>query len=267
MSLYVEETGTPGAPTILFVHGVGASGWMWWQQTPAFTDFHCLNVDLPGHGKSSHIPWMSFADTAQQVAEVIKARATNGKAHVVGLSLGGHVALLLLEHHTALVERAIVSGVTAEPMANPHLLRPQIWLMGIMKQRWVASRQAKALGLPPEIQSAFVENLSLMTMKTYRTVMEEALYYRVSSGLQQVKVPTLMTAGSTESDGILKAVGVISHMMPNAQGRLAEGGKHGWNVQLPALFNAMVRAWIEETPLPDRLKPSLQLQREISAFL
>ena len=58
MSLYVQETGTPGAPTVVFLHGVGTSGWMWEKQIAALTDFHCLNVDLPptaGYGKKGFI--------------------------------------------------------------------------------------------------------------------------------------------------------------------------------------------------------------------
>ena len=72
MSLYVDETGTPGAASIVFLHGIGASGWMWTLQTAALADFHCLNVDLPGHGKSNQIPWVSLADTAEQLAAVIR---------------------------------------------------------------------------------------------------------------------------------------------------------------------------------------------------
>ena len=43
-------------------------------------------------------------------------------------------------------------------------------------------------------------------------------------------------------------------MMPNAQGRLAPGLGHGWNVEAPDLFNAMVRAWITGRPLPGQLQ-------------
>jgi pimeloyl-ACP methyl ester carboxylesterase len=255
MSLYVEESGTRGAPSILFLHGVGASGWMWWQQTPAFADFHCLNVDLPGHGKSNHVAWVSLKDTARQIAVLIEARATNGQAHVVGLSLGGYITLLLLEHYTAHVQRAVISGVTATQMPNRVLLGPQIWMMSIMKKRWFATRQAKALKLPEALQIAFTENLAAMSIETYRRIMEEAIDFEVSPDLRQVQVPTLLTAGSTESPSILQAVEVISAMMPQAEGRVAEGGRHGWNVQLPDLFNAMVRAWVSDHPLPAELVP------------
>jgi len=108
MELYVEETGKIGAPSIVFLHGVGTSSWMWWRQVESFLDFHCLNVDLPGHGKSIHVPWISLSDTANQIATLIMSRATNGQAHLVGLSLGAYIGLILLKQHASLVDSAIL---------------------------------------------------------------------------------------------------------------------------------------------------------------
>lgn len=254
MPLYVEETGTQGAPSIIFLHGVGASGWMWWRQIAALSDFHCLNVDLPGHGKSHQVPWVSLGDTAQQIADLLQARATHGRAHVIGLSLGGHIALELLEHDSEVLNRAVISGVTAAPMPNRHLLNPQIWMMSLMRRRWVANRQARALGLPPREQAAFTDNLLAMSMQSYRRILEEVVVYQVPPAFQQVHVPTLITAGGRETDIILQAVEVISNLLPKGQGCIAPGVRHGWNVEAPDLFNAMVRAWITEAPLPRGLQ-------------
>jgi pimeloyl-ACP methyl ester carboxylesterase len=254
MTLYVEESGTAGAPSIVFLHGIGASGWMWWKQTAALADYHCLNVDLPGHGKSHAEKWVSLADTAEQVAGIIRERGRNGKAHVVGLSMGGYVTLVLMERHAGLVERAIVSGVTAEPMPNGRWLQAQVWMIGAMrKSRRILETQARTLQVPPEKQAEFMENLRVMPMETYRTIMEEAVEYRASGGLAQVKTPTLVVAGSRETEIIVNAVGVIARMMPNGAGRLAPGVRHGWNVEAPELFNAMIRAWIEGEALPAAL--------------
>ena len=114
--------------------------------------------------------------------------------------------------------------------------------------------QAKFLHLPPHAQAAFTENLLAMSMQTYRRILEEAVEFQVPSALQQVDIPTLITAGGKESKIILQAVDVISNIMPNAQGRTAPGLGHGWNVEAPDLFNAMVRAWISSAPLPAGLK-------------
>jgi pimeloyl-ACP methyl ester carboxylesterase len=255
MSLYVQETGRQGAPSIVFLHGVGASGWMWYPQIAALSDYHCLNVDLPGHGKSNPIEWISFADTADQVAVLIRERAINRQAHVVGLSLGGHVALVLMERHPDMVDRAIISGVTAEPMPNRWLLKPQLWLTTILfQQQWYVNRLAKSLA--PDAQSALKENLQAMSMDTYRRVYEEASEFNVPQALRTSTTPTLITAGGRESNIILQAVEVISKLMPNGQGWIAPGVGHGWNLEASGLFSAMIRAWVNNTPLPSGLRPA-----------
>lgn len=251
VSLYVNETGLRGAPSIVFLHGVGTSGWMWEKQIVALADFHCLNVDLPGHGKSNNVTWVSLADTADQIAELIQARSTGGRAHVVGLSLGAYIALVLLERHANLVDHVVISGVTAVPMPNRALLNPQLWLMSfLLKRRWFVNMEARSLHLPPDMHSAFVKNLLDMSMDAYRRIWQEVVDFHVPQSLRLVDIPTLITAGGRESKIITQTVDVIPKIMPNAQGRLAPRLGHGWNVEGSDLFNAMVRAWITDTPLP-----------------
>lgn len=254
MTLHVEETGKPEAPSIVFMHGIGASGWMWYPQIAALSNYHCMNVDLPGHGKSNQVEWVSFADVADQVAALIRERATSGRAHVVGLSLGGYVVLVLLERHPDVVDRAIISGVTAEPMPNRWLLKPQLWLTtALFRREGYVKRLAKSLA--PNAQAAFIENLRAMSMEAYRRIYEEAAEFHVPQALRSSNTPTLITAGGRESRIIIEAVEAISKLMPQGQGRLAPGLGHGWNLEAPDLFSAMIRAWINNAPLPGGLRP------------
>jgi len=253
--MYVHETGTPNAPSVIFLHGIGTSSWMWWLQTEALTHFHCITIDLPGHGKSNHIAWESLADTANRIAKVIKERATNNQAHVVGLSLGGYIALVMLQHHANMLNRVIISGVTIDPMPNRSLLNPQLWLLSFLFQRrWFLNMQARALHLPSSAEIAFIENLQAMSMKTYRKIAEEVVDFRIPSSLSQVNNPTLVVAGGNESKIIIQSVYGIPKIMPNAQGWFAPQLGHGWNVESPTLFNAMVQAWVNDNPLPVQLQ-------------
>ena len=52
MSLFLRESGPVSAPTIVFLHGGGVSGWSWQSQIEAFPDYHLLVPDLPEHGRS-----------------------------------------------------------------------------------------------------------------------------------------------------------------------------------------------------------------------
>ncbi len=107
MSLFYEEYGPSTAPTIVFLHGGGVSGWMWRPQIDHFKeDYHCLVPDLPEQGKSTDGTPFSIQNSAEQIAELIKNHAHDGKAHVVGLSAGAQVVVALLHHTPECVDRA-----------------------------------------------------------------------------------------------------------------------------------------------------------------
>jgi pimeloyl-ACP methyl ester carboxylesterase len=51
--LYFESFGNKDLPTIVFLHGGGAAGWMWKKQVEALSNrYHCLVPDLPEQGQS-----------------------------------------------------------------------------------------------------------------------------------------------------------------------------------------------------------------------
>ena len=82
--------------------------------------------DLPGHGRSNHLPWSSLDDTARQVAELIEGRVPARRAHVVGLSLGGVVAHRLLAHRLELLDRVVIDGAGVLPARSVGL-----WKLGM----------------------------------------------------------------------------------------------------------------------------------------
>jgi pimeloyl-ACP methyl ester carboxylesterase len=105
----------PPLPTIVFLHGTRLTGASWAPQLADLgADFHCLAPDLAGHGSAAHVPF-TLDGAAERVAELIANEATDGRAIVVGLSLGGYVAMDLASRWPDRVRGLVVSGATAEP--------------------------------------------------------------------------------------------------------------------------------------------------------
>lgn len=122
MTLVAAEAGERGAPAVVLLHGAGVSGWMWARQAAALAgDLHLLIPDLPGHGRSNQLPWTSIADTAAMITELVAARTEDGRAHVVGLSLGGYVGLHLAAT-ASWPTGLIVSGSSVLPFPHPRLI-------------------------------------------------------------------------------------------------------------------------------------------------
>ena len=80
MSMSYEIYGPEKAPTILFLHGGGISGWMWHNQVEALSaDYRCIVPDLPEHGKSINEGILSIAADGEGGKRQPAHRANRGK--------------------------------------------------------------------------------------------------------------------------------------------------------------------------------------------
>ncbi len=101
---------------MVFLHGTRLTGGEWTAQLAALGDaFHCLAPDLAGHGTAAGIPF-TLDDAARRIADLIEHEAHGGQAVVVGLSLGGYVAMAVAAGWPDRVAGIAISGATAEPV-------------------------------------------------------------------------------------------------------------------------------------------------------
>lgn len=111
-----HPAGTADAPAIVFVHGTRLTGSFWAVQQAALGgEFRTFAPDLPAHGLRAAERFTLDA-AADVVAATIRAEAAGGRAVVVGLSLGGYVAMTLAAREPGLVRGLVVSGASAEPV-------------------------------------------------------------------------------------------------------------------------------------------------------
>ena len=102
-------------PTIVFLHGTRLTGAEWAAQVAALGDeFLCLAPDLPGHGTAADIAF-TVEVAAERVIALIEREATAGRAILVGLSLGGYVAMDVAARRPDLVLGLAIAGASAEP--------------------------------------------------------------------------------------------------------------------------------------------------------
>lgn len=232
--------------SIVFLHGAGVTGWMWDAQVAALTDYHCIAVDLLGHGLSHRIRWESLDVAADLVADIIRATAHGDRSAIVGLSLGGDVGLRLLARHPELIEAAVLTGVVAQPVhwAVRWLQHAAAPLVG---WRIFQGATATAMGLKGHRRAAFLRGVPPMRTDDYRAIIDEIFSGVSLAGLEAVQTPTLVLAGSKELAVARASTAIVASAMPGAAARIVPGVGHIWNVEAPELFTRTVRAWIERT--------------------
>lgn len=240
-----QETEIRESEPILFIHGLGASRWMWWQQEAAFQDYQAILVDLPGHGKSVSTPWVSLADTAKGIARhVIHGR----RVHLVGISLGGHVALELAKHYPENVLSIWITGITVKPIPYRFLLKLQSrWVQrGLRNERYLEDLAERHFRLPRHKTADFIANYQLLTPETYEAIWNEIMRFHLDASYKVITAPCFIAAGEKESARIRESVEVVPQILPNAAGKIIPGAQHDWPVQNAQRFNSLLKEWLDQ---------------------
>jgi len=253
--LAVREAGAAGAPSVVLLHGVGNNGSMWTDLMAGLPARHCLAPDLPGHGKSRSVAWTSRSETARLVADLIEERC-GGTAHVVGLSLGGSVALELLATRPELLDHVIVDGCTAvrSPLEGPMKIGVSA-ISPFLRFALVARLVGRAFGVNPgRPLDAFVTQMQAVDSRSFRRAFADANDVSITAGLLAAPCRTLFVAGERELKHVRASNRLLADHMPHAEARMMPGANHGWGpAQFPDVHLRMVAAWIADRQLPAEL--------------
>lgn len=110
-------TRTTGRSSLVFVHGTRLTGAAWAPQRARLGDrYRIVTPDLPGHGTRADEPF-TLERAGEVVADALAAeRDASGRRPVlIGLSLGGYVAMDLLARRPDLAAGLVIAGASAEP--------------------------------------------------------------------------------------------------------------------------------------------------------
>lgn len=109
-----EVDGPPGAPTVLLLHGLVASGGLNWFQVfrPLSRRFRVVAIDHRGHGRGIR-SWRRFrlTDCADDAAALLDELGIE-QAILAGYSMGGPVAQLMWQRHREKVAGMVLSATS-----------------------------------------------------------------------------------------------------------------------------------------------------------
>jgi len=171
IQLHATEQGS-GFPLIL-LHGNGESAEYFSNQMDCFArSFHVIALDTRGHGQTPRgdAPF-TLDQFAQDLLEFMDARQIE-KAHLLGFSDGGNIALLFALHHPERVERLILNGANLSPKGVKKGIQLSVVLgyeaacaLSQIDRRAVAKREMLGLMVnQPNIDPAELSRLPMPTL-------------------------------------------------------------------------------------------------------
>ncbi len=243
--LHYTERGR-GAP-LLFVHGLGSSSRDWAAQVEDFAKrYRVLRVDLRGHGRSERGegPY-SIAQFAREVAVLLRKHA-HGPAHVVGLSMGGMVALELAASAPRLLRSLVVVNSVAD--MRLHSWR-DVWFyvsrrlaVQALGMRRVGRLLARQLFVKPDqgaLRRTLVERWAGTDKQAYLWSMDAIMQWSVADRLHRIDTPTLLVSSDEDYTPVAEKR-QIRAQMPRAELAVVHDARHALPVERPAAFNAVV---------------------------
>ncbi|MDA1001716.1 MAG: alpha/beta hydrolase [bacterium] len=195
-------------PPLLLISGTGHDRSLWGSQYPVFArEFRCIHFDNRGVPPSSvPPPGYSLADMADDAAAVLDAAGV-GKAHVMGFSMGGHIAQQLVLRHP---QKVMSLGIHHTWSRNSPRLEAFQSYRKVLAERGDRETLAEIsiLGLfshdyynahPDEMakkKKALIE--SSPPMEGWIGQLDACLKGDVSDQIHKIKVPTLVTASKRD---------------------------------------------------------------------
>lgn len=246
-----------GGPTLLFLHGVGGNASNWSAQLARFAPrYRAAAWDARGYGETGGavLRFEQFADDAAAVIATLGA-----PAHVVGLSMGGRIALDLVHRHSASVRSLTLADTSA---GSPETASPgkvaaflELRLKPLVEEGKTPADIAEGIvaaiagpNISAEAREALLESHRRLHTAGYVAAMRAVTAFTAFPPFESVAVPTLVLTGSEDRVAPPAHSRHMAARIPGARFVELPGAGHISNIEAPDAFNAALEAFLDSLP-------------------
>lgn len=257
--LYYEILGQ-GHPLVL-IHGGYMDRRMWDDQFHTFSQYYrVIRYDVRGFGKSQ-LPQVPYSDR-QDLYELLNSLGVE-KTYLLGLSLGGMIAIDFTLEHPDMVDALILVG-SPVPGFPLELLYTQEQLEQL-RSRWAAFAQASKERNLPAMVDALMQDPTLVPSPKYPAARERVrnnlseysfvwvldpapkqdLEPSAYERLTEIQVPTLIVMGARDDSRLFKDANKLERDIVGARRVTISETHHMPNMEKPEEFNTLVLDFLD----------------------
>ncbi|MFC4055919.1 alpha/beta fold hydrolase [Actinomadura syzygii] len=260
--LRVNQTGTPGAPALLFLHGSGpgvtaASNWR--EVIEGLGDtFHCIAPDILGFGDSSYPDPQPKGFKAQAevridaLFQLVDALGLE-KVVLVGNSMGGMYSLRMAQLRPELIEGIILMGSGGMPglEPTPELIKlityfddPTVEAMADLLIQFVHDKGA----FGDTVEKVAAERMPIVRRPWieagHRAMFGPEMLSFTPDDLAKIDFPTLVVHGRQDVIVPLECSYYLAEHLPQADLYVINECGHWTQIEQAARFQAIVRTFL-----------------------
>lgn len=228
---------------------------MWLAQVNGLAqEFKVLRYDLRGFGATA--PPAGPFSHHQDLHDLMQALGID-RAHILGLSLGGSVALDFALTYPDMVDRLIVCTALGPPPRSESLLAA--WDAAEEAGRhggvaainecemaiWVDGPHRSPDQVDPELRALVAEmNLPILQYEETAEFESDAIEPPAHARLSEIRARTLILAGDLDQPDVLVYCRRLGNEIPDARYETIQGTAHMINMEKPDRFNALVSEFL-----------------------
>jgi 3-oxoadipate enol-lactonase len=230
--------GAADAPVVVLSNSLGATRAMWDPQVPALAErFRVVTYDTRGHGASPAPAGPYTLDDLVDDLVALLDEVGAGRAHVVGLSLGGMTAMRLAAREPDRVESLAVLCTSAKVDPQPFLDRAAAARSGgtaalapTVVSRWLTPSYAAA---HPDLVARLEAMITAADDEGYAACCEVVAQMDVRADLPLIAAPTLVVSAAEDLALPPEHQKLIAEAIPGAELLTVSPGAHVANLEQP----------------------------------
>jgi pimeloyl-ACP methyl ester carboxylesterase len=238
---YTRPRRMPGKPGLLLLHGAGGSHLDWPREIQRLPDLDIVNLDLPGHGRTTGGGYRAIDAFAREVDAFATALELKNTA-VAGHSLGGAVALTLALWQPEWLSSIVMIGSGARLRVAPQFLQdlqvaPEDAVSSIMTYAWSEAAPSQLSG-----------STSASMLKTDREVLYDSFLacdqFDMRRRLDEIMVPALVICGSDDRLAPPFLSRELAEGLRDAELHIVADAGHFVTLERPAVVAAAMAAFL-----------------------
>jgi 3-oxoadipate enol-lactonase len=243
-------------PAVIFMHGIGGNRTNWHDQLPEFgREFHAIAWDARGYGASDDYERpLDFGDFSSDLMRLL-AHFGISRAHLVGLSMGGHIAMdFALRNPERMATLTICDSLPGFVHLSDEQRREFIRLR---KEPLIQGKEPKDIApviaatligksARPGSFERLVASMSALHKQSYIKTIEGVANYSRVLELETICAPTHFVVGDEDRLTPPELSRAMAQRIAGARLTLITGAGHLSNIEQPAKFNRAVLGFIRQ---------------------
>jgi pimeloyl-ACP methyl ester carboxylesterase len=259
VSIHYEATGT--GPAMIFSHEFAGDSRSWKPQVEAFAGhYQCVTWNYRGF-PPSEVPDDPSSYSQEQLVEDLRALMDHleiERAHMVGLSMGGHTTLQFALAYPERCLSAVVAGAGTGGVDRPQFEKDVGQIVELLTTRTMPEF-AEIYGLAPTrtpfmekdragwelFKSQLAEHSAFGSASTMREVqLKRPTIFSLEEQLEKLTIPVLVMIGDEDEPCVEPSVFMKRKIPSCGLTVLAQSG-HTINLEEPELFNQAVTLFLD----------------------